>query len=158
MRLLLTALTAILITAPQAVWANMSDRVAFTSKGRVAMKLVSKKPGEHKYMVVSNAPFKVTAKNVIGRIKVKVKAKGKISGLQFGSKAQMPGKRLSCRAIWSSMPRVIYSATKRTAKLRGKPRSQAVIVTVKFPKTAKPKFSFKPVRKVSAPSAAPADC
>lgn len=135
---------------PASASAGSSDRVKFSVKPKVAVKLVSKKPGQRTYRIASNAPFRITASGVIGPIRSRI--------TKIGAAAQKPGKLAACRRAAGLLPTTIYRAKRKTAAEQGQPKAQSVLLTLKYSKHAKPTFKILPRRKKAAKPPVGQDC
>ena len=111
--------------------AGTQDRVRFQSAPHVVVDIRHTAPGEATIRVASNAPFHITASDVVGEVEVKL--------AHTGINAQAPGPEATC-AIAMGRGGAIYSATRRTAKLPGGPESQSAVFEVSYPRVASPVF------------------
>jgi len=127
---------------PAAASAGSSDRVKFSVKPKVAVKLVSKKPGQRTYRIASNAPFRITASGVIGPIRSRI--------TKIGEAAQKPGKLAACRRAAGTLPTTIYRAARKTAAEPARRKAQSVLITLRYSKYSKPVFKIVPRRKKAA--------
>ncbi len=98
--------------------------------------------GMSTYMVTSDGPFAITSKNAIGSFEIRVFEKGAINSTRFGDNAQLPGAAYACLNVDSAAKSVIYDAGRKTAVTDGEVLSQAVLVTVTYPKGQSPKLKF----------------
>jgi len=89
--------------------AGVVDKVSFGVEPTVVAELVSQSPGESRYRIVSNSPFRISASNVIGPIKTRIS--------RIGAAAQSPGPHTRCRIKLGALPSVIYKAKRRTAQI-----------------------------------------
>lgn len=121
---------------PATAFAAASDRVSFNIKPKVVTKLISAKPGERRYRVLSNAPFLISASGLIGPVKAGIS--------DVGGNAQLPGPKRMCRRATGLLSSIVYRSKRRTAAKPGRPMSQSVIVTLKYDKDLAPKFKIKP--------------
>ena len=118
--------------------AGVVDKVSFGVEPTVVAELVSQSPGESRYRIVSNSPFRISASNVIGPIKTRIS--------RIGAAAQSPGPHTRCRIKLGALPSVIYKAKRRTAQMPGRLRAQSVIITLRYPKISNPVFRIVPTK------------
>jgi len=130
-----------LLSIPAA--AQMVDRVTFEAPQKAISVLLPPEPGKASFMVTSNAPFTVVAKNSLGEFDVKITANGTVNGNVFGANAQMPGDTQRCSEVLTLSPSAIYRATQRTAQTPGPILTQAVRVDVTFDPTTSPTFDIQ---------------
>jgi hypothetical protein len=108
----------------------------------IASKVPLETAGRTDFVVISNAPFYITAANMIGDINVSVSVSGQVGELIFGQSAQLPGPASRCATVTSPAPTPIYQATQRTAAKRGETAEQAIIMTFTYDPVATPDFQF----------------
>ncbi len=120
--------------------AQMLDRVSFTVPQRAVHVQFPEEPGLARMFITSNAPFSITSEGVVGDYQISVTASGVIGGQHFGENAQLPGEAESCSTATRTDREVIYKAYQKTAKTRGGPVSQAVLVEIRYDKNLTPIF------------------
>lgn len=140
------SIAAFLITLGTASpsWAGTSDRVRFEFKPKVVSQIVDRVEGETKLLVASNSAFNISAEGIIGMVSVKIEKKGVISGINFGSAAQLPGSIEHTTFLTSHHSATIYTAARRTARDAGKPIDQAVLILITYSDSTHPSFILEP--------------
>ena len=130
-----------LLTLPAA--AQVVHSVAFSVEPHVvAAPVGGERPGQRSFVVSSNAPFNVTAANMVGAVDVSVQQSGAVGAMVFGAASQLPGAAAGCAVLTSPAESVIYRAHQRTAARRGDGVEQAVIMTFTFDPIAVPDIRF----------------
>lgn len=141
-RYMLAAILAVEIASLPAA-AQILSKVVFQSRPIVtAVEIPTGEDGQSRFLVVSNAPFTIRSADAIGDIGISVHKSGDMNGRRFGDNAQMPGPASHCASVTQPNESVIYQAERKTAAASGPPVSQAVIVVVKYDKSATPRISF----------------
>lgn len=133
-----------LLSIPAA--AQMIDHVKFEAPQKAIAVPVPSSPGMASFMVMSNAPFTVIAKDTIGQFDVNITAEGLVNGNSFGANAQMPGDAQRCASVPTLAPSAIYRATQKTAKAPGHILTQAVRVDISFDPAISPTFDIQTQR------------
>ena len=108
----------------------------------VAAPIPSDTPGRLDFVVSSNAPFNVTAADMVGELDVVVTQSGMLGEQAFGQASQLPGASQSCARLTSPAGAVVYRAARRTAAARGDGVEQAVIISFHFDPVAAPSIAF----------------
>lgn len=124
-------------------FAAFKDRISFSVPQKAISVPLPSVPGELRYLVASNAPFAIVSTGLIGEIDVEIIQSGNASGIDFGSKAQMPGTPGGCSFVTAAAPTRIYTANDKTAAKRGDITDQAVLVTVRFDPELSPRLSVE---------------
>lgn len=120
--------------------AQMLDRVSFTVPQRAVHVEFPEEPGLQRMFISSNAPFSITSEGVVGDYQVTVIPTGVIGGQSFGANAQLPGEAETCSTAIGTEPAMIYKAFQKTAKTRGGPVTQAVLVEIRYDRSLSPEF------------------
>ena len=136
--------------------AQILDRVSFEAPARVVHVEFPKADGLSRIFVTSNAPFAITSEGQVSPFVVNVIPTGVIGGQAFGSNAQLPGEAQSCKTAVSADRTVIYEAHQKTARDKGDPVSQAVLVEIRYPQGLDPKFDVVTKAKAEGLSISPA--
>jgi len=95
-------------------------------------------PGMTRYMVSANAPFVVTAEEMIGQFDIKIYPSGEINGKQFGKNAQAPGDLKACSLTETVEPRAVYRSETGTIAQDGEILSKTVLVEIRYESYYKP--------------------
>lgn len=125
-------------------WAGTTDRVRFEFKPKVVSQIIDRVEGNTKFLVASNCAFEINATGIIGQISVEFQETGFISGTDFGSAAQLPGKIDQTTFVTNHYASPIYTAERRTARHPGRPIDQAVLVSITYSNATHPTFIFEP--------------
>ena len=146
-----------LIALEIACWpaaAQILDRVSFEAPPRVVHVEFPKADGLSRIFVTSNAPFAITSKGQVSPFVVNVIPTGVIGGQSFGENAQLPGEAQSCRTAVGVEKSIIYQAHQKTARAKGDPVTQAVLVEIRYPQGLNPEFDVVTEKKAEGLSAA----
>jgi len=98
-------------------------------------------PGRTRMFVNSNGPFTIISENARGEVRTIIIPEGTVGKQAFGSNAQLPGDALKCSHVKSGAKQAVYKSSQKTARAKGSPISQAVLVILSYDKNTSPKFS-----------------
>lgn len=129
-----------LLSIPAA--AQMVDYVSFKAPQKAVAVPLPSKDGVASFMVMSNAPFTIVAKDTVGDFYVFVTEKGEVNGNAFGANAQLPGDSARCSSVFTHEPSAIYRADQKTAARSGPILTQAVRVDIQFEPGSEPTFGI----------------
>ena len=97
-------------------------------------------PGKTRMFVTASTPFVITSKSSVSEFKTVVIPHGTVGQQSFGENAQLPGPAFHCARTSTSETQVIYTSSLPTIKTDGTPTSQAILVSIQYDESIKPKF------------------
>jgi len=125
---------------------EIKDKISSAKLDQIASVRLVEKPGHSIYIVTSNAPFVISAKEAQGDTHVEVQKSGHVYGLNIGGKAQMPGPSENCTFTDKADETIIYTADRQTMTKRGDTLEQSVIVKITYDAANIPDIKFKTSR------------
>ncbi|MGJ8562648.1 MAG: hypothetical protein ACSHXY_03750 [Alphaproteobacteria bacterium] len=115
-----------------------------------------RQPGMAQLVISSNAPFVITAGNLVGDVDIKLHQSGEIYTTRFGDNTQTPGPDIACAAPITSDMAVIYKSDKATSVSDAEILSQSVVMEVTYDYDADPVFKVMTQRQAKKILSAPA--
>ena len=115
-----------------------ADMKALAKPQRAIHVKLPPEPGMTRYMVSANAPFVVTAEEMIGQFDINIYPSGEINGKSFGHNAQAPGELKACSLTETLEPRAVYKSDTGTIAKDGEILSKTVLVEIRYEPYYKP--------------------
>lgn len=123
--------------------AHVKDQFSNLKPAQLGSVRLAQKPGYSLFLVTSNTPFVISAKQAQGDTRVEIQKNGYLFGMDIGAAAQMPGPAHHCTIASAPDETIIYTANQQTIAKRGGTLEQSVIVTITHDTHVKPEFLFK---------------